>query len=118
MAGRKVADWRCPVTSKTVELHMVSLGDLQVSRFQRPLSSALVKSLVMSSHFGFINPPICVITDGVYEVIDGQHRIEALKEHQVSPNTEIPVIVAPPEWRELVLCLNIEKTDNVKDKCR
>jgi hypothetical protein len=103
-----------PVKGVEIECKVVRLSELRLHRYQRDLSSGLVGKLVNSIGYGFVNP---LIVNSKGEVLDGQHRIEALKKLTSSEDPKVPVFVVPDSWELLPLRLNVEKTDNVKDKC-
>ncbi len=94
---------------------MVPRTLLKVSPYQRDKSSNLVTKLVPSVGEGFVIPVLVVEVDGLFEVIDGQHRLESLDKH-CSGNYEVPCIIVPLKFRDLFLMFNIEKSDNIKDK--
>ncbi len=104
-----------PVKKEELEFKLVKLSDLKIHEYQRDLSSGLVSKLANSLWNGFIMP---LIVNKDMEILDGQHRYIALKEKILNDeNPEVPVIVVPGTWEEIPLYLNIEKGDNVKDKC-
>lgn len=105
-----------PVSGEFLEMRLVKASDLTNGQFQRPLSKTLVNKLHVSVGTGFLVPVICVHVNGQLEVIDGQHRLQALIDAR-GPDVAVPVIVVPEKWRYNPLLLNIEKGDNIKDKC-
>jgi len=100
-----------PVKGLDLEIKLVALNDLYLSKYQRQPSPALTNRLVSSLDVGFIDP--LLITPSL-EVIDGQHRIEALKKI-LSGDALIPCVVVPETLRHRPLAWNIEKVDNIKD---
>lgn len=102
-----------PVRKQTFEFKLVPVNELIPGKFQRDLSTGLKNKLRSSVSHGFVIPVICVETPDGLEVIDGQHRLAALD----NPDAKVPVIIVPKEFRERPLHLNIEKGDNIKDKC-
>jgi len=105
-----------PVRGNVFEFKLVPINDFVGGQFQRNLSTGLVNKLVMSIDRGFVIPVVAVAKDnGEYEIIDGQHRIENLRKR--SDDCMVPTIVVPEEFKFRPLLLNIEKGDNIKDKC-
>jgi len=113
--------FREPVRQAELQLKLVPVAQLCIPEAgQRALSSSLVKKLLYSiAEAGFLVPLIVVESeDSTYEVLDGQHRLEALKQ-ALPPNSsaEVPCIVLPREHRnKALLALNREKADSVRDK--
>jgi hypothetical protein len=99
------------------EFTLVDRDKIINSPYQRVLSSALVKKLVNSVGEGFLVPVILVKDGKKFLVIDGQHRLAALDYVMKSNEFKVPAIVVPTHFRDLPLFYNIEKTDNIKDKC-
>jgi len=106
-----------PVKSQSFEFALIERGKIANSPYQRELSSALVKKLVNSVGQGFLVPLIVVYVNGYYQVIDGQHRLATLDYCMKTQTFEVPAIIVPLSFRDLPLFYNIEKTDNIKDKC-
>ena len=98
-----------------MELKTVSIDQLTISAHQRPISSAHVRALKQSLLvLGFLTPVIAVESESGFEVIDGQHRVSAAKELGI---TQIPIVIVPRDKLvDALLLLNIEKSDNIKDK--
>ncbi len=106
-----------PVKENVFQFEMIDRDALRMGDYQRDYSSALAKKLINSIDKGFINPLIVVQDEsqpGTYEVIDGQHRLQALD--MVGKFAYVPAIVVPGEFKDYPLFYNIEKTDNIKDK--
>ncbi len=102
---------------KGVELEFVILPSekLTIPSIQREISENHIKRLMESiEKLGFIEP-LSVVPDGKgsYEVINGQHRLLAGRQLGI---TEFPVIVLPPEYKQHIIALNIEKAPSLKDK--
>jgi len=112
----ELARWIDPVTGKEMRLELVEARQLREGRYQRPLSSSLVGKLHVSVGHGFVIPIAAVETPEGLEVVDGQHRLRALVDSR-GDEVMVPVVVVPKEWHTNPLLLNIEKADNVKDKC-
>lgn len=106
-----------PVKENEFNFKLIPRSDLKLSPYQREFSGTLVNRLVNSVDQGFIIPLIVIeISHGLYEIIDGQHRLGALDKSSAKDDPEIPCIVLPSGYKDLPLFYNIEKTDNIKDK--
>lgn len=111
-------EWKDPVTGSTYGLTLARIGDLSMSPYQRKLSTNLTNKLTTSVAHGFVVPLVAVRTDDGLTIIDGQHRLEALRALCHSDDTLVPVLVVPPKFLHRPLLLNIEKSDDIKDKCQ
>ena len=111
-------DYKEPIKGHIFKFEMIRRGDLVGFPYQRPFSSALSKKLINSVSAGFITPVIAVEGPNGYEVIDGQHRLATVDQVQYGEDVLIPTIIVPEEFRNYPLFLNIEKSDNIKDKCQ
>lgn len=106
-----------PILNSKCEFKLIPLSQLKLSQFQRDLSKPLVKALSQSLTRGFVGVVIVYKEDEEeYIVLDGQHRIEALKP-LVSSDIEIPSIVVQKKYMFQPLLYNVEKADNTKDLC-
>ncbi|MEO0144745.1 MAG: ParB N-terminal domain-containing protein [candidate division WOR-3 bacterium] len=95
---------------------LVRVEKIRIPTIQRELSDSLVKSLMMSMEkIGFIDPIIVIPSDDetYFEVINGQHRLEAAKLLGIR---EIPCVILPKEMKKFIISMNIEKAPNLKDK--
>lgn len=121
MAQTRSFRWREPVNGSMVELKLVPLSKLERATAQRPLSAGLVNSLKLSVSKGFIIPVVAYKDEekDKFVVVDGQHRLEALRSLVVGSEDEVmvPVLVVSKEWADMPLHFNREKADNLKDKC-
>ena len=105
-----------PVQGLELEFKILPRETLIMSPFQRNLSSGLKNRLLPSISRGFIIPVIVVDNgDGLFEVIDGQHRLESLD--VVNETKGVPAIIVPESFKFLPMILNVEKGDAIKDKC-
>ena len=104
-----------PYHHQELELKIVPIENLTVVPHQRKPSPYHVKHLVQSiERIGFIVPVIVVSRgDGMYMIIDGQHRLLAAKELGIR---ELPVIVVPEKLAQLMMNFNIEKELNIREK--
>ncbi len=104
-----------PVKGYDIEFVELDTSKLVIPPIERPLSDTLINRLVQSIQtIGFIDPIMVVPSEGgYYEVIDGQHRLEAAK---VLGLEKIPGFILPKELRNYVLNFNIEKAPGLKEK--
>jgi len=104
-----------PVSGKERIIKLVDINLVEPSPLQREISEKHVDNLVKSmTKLGFLDPLIGYESNGKYWIVNGQHRLMALKKLGVSG--EIPVLVIPFEDTKYILDMNIEKAPNVKDK--
>ena len=107
-----------PVTGAELEFKLIPISKLRNAEFQRGVSKALVKSLSKSLTRGFTGILTVIENEeGLYNVLDGQHRLEGLKTI-LEESKEIPCIVVPRQYNFQPLIFNVEKGDNVKDLCQ
>ena len=107
-----------PIFGKDITIALIPIKELEISPYQRELSPQHVKNLQKSiSVLGFIDPLIVYQEGNKYYVINGQHRLTALKELLVNvDDKQIPVVLITKEDALQVLKLNIEKAPSLKDK--
>jgi len=107
-----------PVTGVKLEFKLIPMDKLRYAPFQREVSRTLVKSLSKSLVRGFTGILTVVKSDEeeVYNVLDGQHRLESLKT-LLDGSKEIPCIITPKQYNFQPLIFNVEKGDNTKDLC-
>lgn len=105
--------YKDPINGNQYEFKLINVADLRPGRYQRDISSGLVSKLWLSVAKGFVCP---IIVNKDYEILDGQHRLEALIK-VVGEEAKVPCIVVTGDWDLLPLTFNIEKSDNIKDKC-
>lgn len=107
-----------PIKNLNFEFTLVDRSKILNSPYQRELSTALVKKLVNSVDQGFIVPVILILReDGFFDLTDGQHRLATSDKVVGNLDYQVPAIIVPPEFRDFPLFYNIEKSDNIKDKC-
>jgi len=102
--------------SKGYELRigLVPVDVINIPTIQREVSDTLVKRLMGSiDKIGFVEPILLVEGSNGYEVINGQHRLEAAKLLGIN---EVLAIVLPQEFKSYVISLNIEKAPTLRDK--
>lgn len=105
---------REPLKGYELEFGAIPVAKIKVPSIQRELSENLVKRLMSSiDKVGFVEPVLLIESEDGYEVINGQHRIEAAK---LLGLKEVLGIILPPELKNYVICLNVEKAPNLKDK--
>jgi len=116
---KEIAKFIDPVTGKEFPITMIPIKDLQPSPFQREVSKSLKDNLSMSiSKRGFVTPLLVVQNENVFYIVDGMHRVEALKEI-VGEEVEVPCIVLPNDKDFLYsLDFNIERAPNIKEKSK
>ena len=104
-----------PVKGYDIEFTELDTSKIIIPPIERPLSDTLISRLVQSIQtIGFIDPIMVVPTeDGYYEVVDGQHRLEAAK---ILGLDKIPGFILPRELRNYILNFNIEKAPGLKEK--
>jgi len=108
-----------------MRLEYIRAEDLELSPFQRDLSSGTVNKLRRSiERLGFLIPLVVVEVDkslaeklklpaGKFLVVDGQHRFKA---GLACGMEKFPCVITKRSVLNFPLHLNIEKADNVKDK--
>jgi hypothetical protein len=104
-----------PVKQMELTFALIPRRLLKVSPFQRDKHPKLISGLANSIVDGFLVPLLVVEVDGLYEVIDGQHRLDSL-DKQCSGDYDVPCIVAPLPYREMFLSYNIEQADKIGDR--
>ncbi len=104
-----------PLKGYELQFGIVPTNRIVIPSIQRDLSEQLVKRLMFSiEKIGFVDPVLLIEKDdNTYEVINGQHRVEAAKAVGLD---KVLAIVLPKELKNFILSLNIEKAPNLKDK--
>jgi len=106
-----------PVKGKEIQFGLIPISELEISPYQRDLSQTHVNNLMQSiSSIGFVDPLVVYKENDKYYVINGQHRLEALKSLITDENQLVSVVIIPKEDALAVLKLNIEKAPLLKDK--
>ncbi|MEO0202502.1 MAG: ParB/RepB/Spo0J family partition protein [candidate division WOR-3 bacterium] len=105
-----------PYKGYEMAFSLVDIDKIKIPTIQRELSDSLIKNLMMSMEkVGFIDPIIVIPSDdeNYFEVINGQHRLEAAKLLGI---TKLPCVILPKEMKKFIISMNIEKAPNLKDK--
>ncbi|MEM4367744.1 MAG: ParB N-terminal domain-containing protein [Candidatus Anstonellales archaeon] len=102
---------------KNLELvfDIVDVDKILIPTIERSISEPHIKRLMESiEKVGFIEPiTIIPSQEDKYEVINGQHRLVAAKNLGIQ---KIPAVIIPPEMKNYIISLNIEKVPTLKDK--
>ncbi|NPB08430.1 MAG: ParB N-terminal domain-containing protein, partial [Aquificae bacterium] len=106
---------REPLKGYEVKVGLLPVSEIRIPSIQRDLSETLIKRLMASiEKVGFVDPILVIEGEGgKYEVINGQHRLKAA---ELLGLREVPAIILPPETKDYVISLNVEKAPNLKDK--
>ena len=113
---REIARFTEPVKSYELTLWELSLNEIDLSPYQRQVSTLLKNRLATTSiSKGFFVPVLVVRVGDRFILIDGQHRIEALG--KVSQNATILAIELPKHMKHYPLIYNVEMSDKIKDIC-
>ena len=105
-----------PSKGLPLEFTLIDRNDIINGRFQRELSKGLRSKILLSISHGFVVPVIVTQSGDKFEVLDGQHRIAAMDELH-GTDWQVPAVVVPNSFLNIPLILNVEKADNIKDKC-
>ncbi len=113
---KEIAVFEEPVRKQTLKLALFNIDEVYVPPFQRDLSESLKKHLEMAiEKLGFLTPIVVVPKDGKYYVVDGRHRLEAMRDLGAR---EILAIVGEETLYHYILEFNTEKPPNVKEKSK
>lgn len=103
-----------PLKGYEIKFGRVPVDRIRVPSIQRELSDSLVRRLMLSiEKVGFVDPVLLIETENGLEVINGQHRVEAAK---LVGLKEVLGIILPPDMKDYVISLNVEKAPNLRDK--
>ncbi len=112
----EIASFEDPVKKQPLKLAIFNIDEIQRPPFQRDISESLKKHLEMAiEKLGFLTPIVVVPKDGNYYVIDGLHRLEAMRDLGAR---EILGIVVDESLYHYILEFNTEKPPNVKEKSK
>ena len=112
----ELARFKDPVKKHELRLALFKTEEILIPPFQRDLSEGLKKNLELAiEKLGFLHPIIVVEDEEGYYVVDGRHRLEALRELGYQ---EIVGIIAPKELALHILEFNTEKPPNVKERSK
>ncbi|MCS7199343.1 MAG: ParB/RepB/Spo0J family partition protein [Caldimicrobium sp.] len=111
-----LASFEDPVKRQPLKLAIFRLEEISIPPFQRDISESLKKHLEMAiEKLGFLTPIVVVPKDGKYYVVDGRHRLEAMRDLGAR---EILAIVVDESLYHYILEFNTEKPPNVKEKSK
>ncbi len=103
-----------PINSLELKLANIHIDNLEIPSFQRKVSNYLVKIIKNSiENLGFIVPIIVTEDNGKFTVIDGQHRVLAIKKY-FSDVKKIPAIIVPKSLKYKLHYLNTHIKPNLK----
>ena len=112
----ELATFEDPVKKQPLKLVLFDIDEVQRPPFQRDISESLKKHLEMAiEKLGFLTPVVVVPKDGKYYVIDGMHRLEAMRDLGAK---EILGILVDESLYHYILEFNTEKPPNVKEKSK
>lgn len=113
---KEIASFEDPVRRQPLKLALFRLEEISIPPFQRDVSESLKKHLEMAiEKLGFLTPIVVVPKGGKYYVVDGRHRLEAMRELGAR---EILAIVVDESLYHYILEFNTEKPPNVKEKAK
>ncbi len=106
-----------PLKGTELDFQIVPIDSLKVISHQRKPSNYHVNHLILSmERLGFIVPPVVVRNpqkEDEYLILDGQHRFLAAQKLGLK---ELPVIIVPQHYMNLMMNFNIEKELNIREK--
>jgi len=113
---KEIAVFEDPVKKQPLKLALFRLEEIEVPPFQRDISESLRKQLELAiDKLGFLTPIVVVPKGGKYYVVDGRHRLEAMRSLGAR---EILAIVVDEKMYHYILEFNTEKPPNVKEKAK
>lgn len=113
---KTIAKFTEPVKKLDLELIYLNLNEVHIPPFQRDISDSLRKHLEIAiESLGFLTPIVVTQVDGKFYVIDGQHRLEAMKSIGAR---EIIAISVPSELYHHILSFNTEKPPTIREKSK
>ncbi len=105
-----------PVKKHELILALIDIDKIKIPPFQRDLSEGLKKNLLLAiEKLGFLHPIIVFEHKDHFYVLDGHHRLEALKELGYE---KIPALIVPEDLGPHILDFNTEKPPNIKERAR
>lgn len=112
-----LAEFVEPVKNQILQLVNFNIDELEIPSFQRDLSSSLSKHLELAiEKLGFLVPIIIVQKDGINYVVDGMHRLEAMK--NLGMTNIIGILIKNESLYHNILDFNTERPPNVKEKAK
>ncbi len=113
---RELAQFEDPVKRRPLKLAVFEVEEVEIPAFQRDVSEGLKKHLELAiEKLGFVTPIVVCPHEGRYYVVDGRHRLEALRDLGAR---EVLAIVAPEDLFRYILEFNTEKPPNVKERSK
>jgi len=113
---KEIAVFEDPVKKQPLKLALFRLEEIEAPPFQRDISESLRKQLELAiDKLGFLTPIVVVPKGGKYYVVDGRHRLEAMRSLGAR---EILAIVVDEKMYHYILEFNTEKPPNVKEKAK
>jgi len=113
---KEIAVFEDPVKKQPLKLALFRLEEIEAPPFQRDISESLRKQLELAiDKLGFLTPIVVVPKGGNYYVVDGRHRLEAMRGLGAG---EILAIVVDEKMYHYILEFNTEKPPNVKEKAK
>ncbi|MFN3505702.1 MAG: ParB/RepB/Spo0J family partition protein [Caldimicrobium sp.] len=113
---KEIATFEDPVKKQPLKLALFKIEEIDAPPFQRDISESLKKHLEMAiEKLGFLTPIVVVPKGGRYYVVDGRHRLEAMRELGAR---EILAVVVDESLYHYILEFNTEKPPNVKEKAK
>lgn len=116
MQAEKICIFTEPINDIELELWFIPATMLKVSSYQRKFSKPLMHKIARSIAKGFFTPLLVILEDDTWQIVDGQHRWGAII--NVKGNVSIPCIRIPERFKDYALIYNVEKSDDIKDRCR
>ena len=105
-----------PLKGYEIQIWLLPVDKIIIPPIQRDISKTLLQRLRNSiSKVWFVDPILVIPSDeeGIYEVINWQHRLEAAKELGIQ---QIPAVILPKFAKDYIIALNVEKWPTLKDK--
>jgi len=113
---KEIATFEDPVKKQPLKLALFRVDEIEAPPFQRDVSESLKKHLEMAiEKLGFLTPIVVVPKGGKYYVVDGRHRLEAMRDLGAR---EILGIIVDESLYHYILEFNTEKPPNVKEKAK
>lgn len=113
---KELASFKDPFKNRNLKLALFNIDELELPPFQRDVSESLKKHLEMAiDKLGFLAPIVVIPKNGKYYVVDGMHRLEAMKNLGAK---EIPAIIADESLYHHILDFNTEKPPTIKEKAK
>jgi len=114
MVVREIASITDPLRKVNIKLAVIPVEQIRIPICQRSVSPSLVKELEVSfQEIGFIGGLTVVEKNGNFYVIDGMHRLAALKNLGVD---SVLAFVLPEEYYEKILYFNTEKPPSIRER--